>query len=148
MLSSAGLYCKQYGPRTDCSFTWSAYGDPEGGGGGGGRGSRPPPPPPLKNHKIIGFLSNTDPDPLKNHKATKPAFNVGSSSSWRADDGPILVVGIWIHSLTKKKESWTPSEKTFWIRAWSVFIKLGPAWSGFIKYLLPWSNKPDKQLTK
>ena len=55
--------------------------DPEGGGGTGG-----PDPPPLKNHKNIGFLSNTGPDPLKNHKATK------SDSS-----------GIWIHSLTKKK---------------------------------------------
>ena len=33
------------------------------------------PPPPLKNHKNIGFLSNTGPDLLKNHKATKPAFN-------------------------------------------------------------------------
>ena len=31
----------------------------------------------LKNHKHIGFLSNTGSDPLKNHKATKPAFNVG-----------------------------------------------------------------------
>ena len=36
---------------------------------------------PLKNHKNIGFLSNTGPDPLKNHKTTKPAFNVGSSSA-------------------------------------------------------------------
>ena len=41
-----------------------------GGGGGGGGGG-------LKNHKNIGFLSNTGPDPLKNHKATKPAFNAG-----------------------------------------------------------------------
>ena len=40
-----------------------------------------PDPPPLKNHKNIGFLSNTGPDPLKNHKATKPAFNVGPSSA-------------------------------------------------------------------
>ena len=31
----------------------------------------------LKNHKNIGFLSNTGQDPLKNHKATRPAFNVG-----------------------------------------------------------------------
>ena len=31
--------------------------DPEGGGGGTGG---PDPPPPLKNHKNIGFLSNTD----------------------------------------------------------------------------------------
>ena len=36
-------------------------------------------PTPLKNHKNIGFLSNTGPDPLKNHKATKPVFNVGPS---------------------------------------------------------------------
>ena len=48
--------------------------DPEGGGGVAG-----PDPSPLKNHKNIGFLSNTGPDPLKNHKATKPAFNVGQS---------------------------------------------------------------------
>ena len=32
---------------------------------------------PLKNHKNIGFLSNSGPDPLKNHKATESAFNVG-----------------------------------------------------------------------
>ena len=43
--------------------TWA---DPEGGTGGLDS------PPPLKNHKNIGFLSNTGPDPLKNHKATKP----------------------------------------------------------------------------
>ena len=30
---------------------------------GGGPGDRTP--PPLKNHKYIGFLSNTGPDPLK-----------------------------------------------------------------------------------
>ena len=69
------------------------------GGGAGG----PDPPPRLKNHKNIGFLSNTGPDPLQNHKATKPAFNVGPSSARqrnaiemavrsRADDGPLLVV--------------------------------------------------------
>ena len=29
-----------------------------------------PSPPPLKNHKSIGFLSNTGPDLLNNHKAT------------------------------------------------------------------------------
>ena len=36
------------------------YADPEGGGGGQGFQT----PPPLKNHKNIGFLSNTGPDPL------------------------------------------------------------------------------------
>ena len=46
---------------------------PEGGGGGGGTGC----PDPLKNHKNIGFLSNTGPEPLKKSQATKPAFNVG-----------------------------------------------------------------------
>ena len=43
-----------------------------GSRGGGGMGFGPP----LKNHKNIGFLSNTGPDPLKNHKATKLVFNV------------------------------------------------------------------------
>ena len=54
---------------------------------------------PLKNHKNIGFLSNTDPDPLKNHKATKPAFNFGHyrpasimAFCWWIDDGPLIVV--------------------------------------------------------
>ena len=38
-------------------------------------------PPPLKNHKHIWFLSNTGPGSLNRRKATKPAFNVGSSSA-------------------------------------------------------------------
>ena len=46
-------------------------------GGGVDRGSGPS----LKNHKNIGFLSNTGLDPLENHKTTKPAFNVGQSSA-------------------------------------------------------------------
>ena len=37
----------------------------------------------------IRFLGNTGQHPLKNHNATKPAFNVGSSS---ADDGPLIGV--------------------------------------------------------
>ena len=36
---------------------------------------------PLNNHNNIGFLSNTVPDPLTNRTATKPSFNVGSSSA-------------------------------------------------------------------
>ena len=54
----------------------------ERGGGGGGTGGpyhTHPPPPPLKNHKNIGFLSNTGPEPLKKLQATKPAFKVGPS---------------------------------------------------------------------
>ena len=46
----------------------------------GEQGSGPQPP---KNHKNVGFRSNTGPDPLKNHITTKPAFNVGPSSSAR-----------------------------------------------------------------
>ena len=69
-------------------LTWA---DPEGGDRG------PDPPPPLKNHKNIGFLSNSDPDPLKNYKATEPAFNVGLPSGrqrtpfkWRFAGGPMM----------------------------------------------------------
>ena len=40
-----------------------------------------PDPTPLKNHKAIGFLSNTGTDTLKNYKATKPVLNVGPSSA-------------------------------------------------------------------
>ena len=42
------------------------------GGSIGGTGT------PSKNHKMIGFHSNTGPDPLKTHKATNSAVNVGS----------------------------------------------------------------------
>ena len=73
--------------------------------------------------KNIRFLSNTGPDLLKNLKATKPAFHVGPSSA---------VLGSSLPSSTKKDEtlskfdpyvkkscqSWTPSDKTFWIRTW------------------------------
>ena len=44
-------------------------GDP-GGGGGGGQGGRTP------SEKY-----NTGSNPMENHKATKPAFNVRSSSA-------------------------------------------------------------------
>ena len=44
----------------------NACADPEGGGGYRGSGHRP-----LRNHKNIGFPSDTDPEPLKNHKAAQ-----------------------------------------------------------------------------
>ena len=51
-----------------CSGSWNlstfTCTDPEGGADPEGGG--PPPPPPLKNHKNIGFFSNTGPEPLKN----------------------------------------------------------------------------------
>ena len=70
--ASEGLHAIVFGFIHPCA-------DPEGGGG---HGVLTPP----KNHKNIGFLSNTGPDPLKSHKATKMAFR------WRADDGPLLVL--------------------------------------------------------
>ena len=70
------------------------------GGGGGGRGSGPT-PPPLKNHKNIGFSSNTGPYPLKNRSCEASiqcwAF-IGMQAErhlmafrWWADDGPLKV---------------------------------------------------------
>ena len=50
--------------------------DPEGVGEG--TGGLDPPPEKSQN---LGFRSNTGPDPLKIYKATKPAFNVKSSSA-------------------------------------------------------------------
>ena len=69
-----------------------ACADPERGRGRGDR-------PPLKNHKNIGFFSNTGPDHLKNHKVTKPAFNNVPSTvrqrnaisfKWRFAGGPMM----------------------------------------------------------
>ena len=50
------------------------------GGGGGGRWDRES-GPPLKNHKNMGFLSNSGPDPLENYAATEPTSNVEASSA-------------------------------------------------------------------
>ena len=75
------------------------------------------PAPPLKNHKFIGFLSNTGPEPQKKHKATKPTFNIGPSSArWWADNGPLLVVfESFLPSLNEKKKllELNPHGKTF-----------------------------------
>ena len=61
-----------WGLDPDCAY---AHGRIQRGDMGSG-----PPPPPLKNHKAIGFSSNTGMDLLKkNHKVTKPALNVGPS---------------------------------------------------------------------
>ena len=99
-------------------------------GSRGGQGVRTP----LKNHKNRhknnGFLSNTGPDPLKNHKASMKGRHRHASETpfkwefcWRVDDGPFIVVfGSSLPSSTKTNNnksflSWTPSDKTFWIRA-------------------------------
>ena len=75
----------------------------------GGQGVPDPPPQPLKNHKNIGFSSNTGPDPLK--KAKLPSQHSMLGHHWQAsempfngvtlagDDGRLLiVVFVWILS--------------------------------------------------
>ena len=67
--------------------------------GGGGQGVRTP---PLKNHKNIGFLSNTDLDPLKNHKLLSQHSIMGhhwhaskTPFKWRFSDGPMMALNKW-----------------------------------------------------
>ena len=89
---------------------------------------------PRKNHKNVGFLSNTGPDPLKK-QTVKPAFNAGPSSArqrntiyrvfrWRANNGPFQC---YLDPLSpyqkKRKKSWTPSGKTFRICAWYTSLE-------------------------
>ena len=114
-----------FSPRIGNCSCCPSCADSEGGAGG-----PDPPPPPLKNHQNIGFhskKSNTGPDPMKNHKAAKPAFICTPAKSHlmafrsRADDGLLIAVyGFSLPLSLKKKtrcKSWTPSDKTFWIRA-------------------------------
>ena len=87
-----------------------------------------------ENDKYKGFLFNTGQDPLKNHTYFKPAFNV---LCWAIIGPPakrhlhgvslagrqwLAFNGICILSPSKKErkkhwQSWTPSDKTFLIRA-------------------------------
>ena len=101
-------------------------------GGSRGREGAGGPPLPLKKHKNIGFLRNTGPNPLKNHKAIKPAFIVGPSSArqqraiemafcWRADDVPLIVVFLDPIPSKTRCQSWTISDKMFWICTWWTF---------------------------
>ena len=102
-------------------------GSREGGGG----------PNPFENHNNIGLFGNIGPDPLKNcsYQASirclaiigTPAKRHLMAFRWRADNGPLIVVlGSSLPSSTNKTkkrkrwQNWTPSDKTFWIRAWMV----------------------------
>ena len=51
------------------------------------RGSRPP--PPLKNHKNIGFLSNTGPDPL--HFSKLPSQHLMLGHHLHASETPLIL---------------------------------------------------------
>ena len=92
--------------------------DPEGGGEVG--------LDPMENLKAIGFLSNTSPDPLENHKATKPALTVWALSALQQESqfkccfaGVPMMARAFLISPKKtfSELSWTPSDKTFCIRA-------------------------------
>ena len=98
-------------PGTPCA-------DPEGETAG---------PDPLKNHKFIGFSSNTGPDPLKITKLPNQHSTVGhyrpaseTPFQWRFAGRPVIFAfgGLWSLAPLKKCQSWTPSDKTLWIRAW------------------------------
>ena len=82
----------------------------------GGQGSGPP--PPLKNHKNIGFLSNTGPDPLKIHKLPSQHSMLGHHQpvpvsetpfKWRFAGRPVMarfkyfLDGLTPHKKKKKK---------------------------------------------
>ena len=94
-----------------------------GGSRGGDRVSGPP--PPLKNHKNIGFPTNIDPDPLKitklnqsqhsmvGHNISMPGNAISMAFRWGVNP-------LSHHQQKKNSQSWTPSAKTFWIRACSV----------------------------
>ena len=71
----------------------------------------------MKNHKAIGFLSNTGPDPMKNHKATKPNSILGHLRptrempfTWHFPGGPMMARFEWYldplssHQLKKQQQ--------------------------------------------
>ena len=63
--------------------------EPEGGAGGSA-------PHPMKNHKNIGFLSNTDPDPLK-----KAQSCIASTQCWAIISRPAMMAHLqWGWSLS------------------------------------------------
>ena len=96
--------------------------DPEGG-----QGIRTP---PLKNHKFIGFPRNPGLDPRKITKLPSqhsmwaiigpPANAISMAFCWQADKCPLLVVfgaSLPLKKKLKPYQSWTPTDRTFWIRA-------------------------------
>ena len=98
---------------------------------------------PLKNHKNIGFLSNTGPDPLKNHKATKPAFNVGPSSACHWNANSILghhrpPVKRHLNGVSLASQCW-PAFSAIWILS-PLWLKkthkktseMDPLWQNFL----------------
>ena len=80
--------------------------------GGGG------PESPLTNHKFIRFPCNTGPNPLKIAKLPhQHSMWASIGSPAQADNCPLLMVFGASLPLKNTYQSWTSSDKTFWIRA-------------------------------
>ena len=80
-------------------------------------------PPPLEYSQNIGFLSNNGLDPLKITKLPSQHSMLGHIGQ--------CVIWIVFPLIKKKKkscQSWTPSGKTFWIRAW-LLKKMKRMWT-------------------
>ena len=99
--------------------------DPEGRGTGG-----------LKNHKNIGFLSNTGPDPLKITKLPSQHSMLGHHRP--ASETPfngVLLAGRWWpavlvlfrSSSPYQKKMLDPFCKTYWIRVWILILSIAYA---------------------
>ena len=88
---------------------------------GWNRGSGPP-----EKSQNYRFFGSTVPEPLKNLKTTKLAFNVWPRrpASETLFQWPASVVSGSSHPSSKKScQSWTLSDKTFWIRVCEVSWK-------------------------
>ena len=95
----------------------------------------------LENYNNIGFLSNTGPDLLKITKlpiqhSMLDHHRTASETpfKWRFAGGPLMARLWWyldaspLHQTEKKRkkrcQSWTPSYKSFWIRACVIWDSL------------------------
>ena len=96
--------------------------------GGTGGPPPPPPPPPPENHKTKGFFRwSGSPEKSQSGQTSiqcwaiidPPAKRHLNGVSLAVDDGPLLV--LFGSSFPVSKKSWTPSGKTFWVRACFCF---------------------------
>ena len=79
--------------------------------------------PPQKNHKNIGFLSNTSPDPLKNHKATKLGHHRPTSEM---PLNGVLLAGQWWPTFSALSHWWALFLVLFKKTKQKNIIRIGP----------------------
>ena len=140
-----GFYCysSENEPSSTLNIRTITCKDPEGDRGSG---------PSLKNHKNIGFPSDTGPDHLNYNKATKPAFDVGPSWArqrnaieiafrWRTDEGPFIVVfGSSLPLISILKQQQKPAVKVghrLTKLSGSSHVYLYRVFFSFLKHLTP-----------